>query len=245
MPILVGIDGTGGGSSYNTRARNAEYDRDFANSFVRRLCFGKSDAVYIRGPIGPGGGMPEGIAEGLNFIRSKRQQKPNESILLTGYSRGALGVVVIAKELKTQNINVKALMMFDCVDRHVAYDAEVIPNNVATVKHVIRDPASHSRRSFGNDGMKYNPPTNYLPYHKFMCTHGGMGGTPWLIPAGSSLTPSDYIVEGQGENFIASPRLDFWNDRTNITYAQDASVSEQVWANCQDFLRDQGYFSVT
>jgi hypothetical protein len=236
MPIIVGIDGTGGGAIYNSAARNAEYDAAFANSFVRRIALNKTNAIYIRGPIGPGGGMPEAIQEGRTFIENKRRQLPNEPILLTGYSRGALGVVVIAAELQRQNINVRALMMFDCVDRHVAYDAEVIPNNVENVMHVIRNPAARSRATFGNDGMRYRAPTNYIqPVRMFMCTHGGMGGCPWQVPEGGN--PTDLVDEGFGEAYFSPERRGpVWEYSTNVTYEQDAAVSRDVWEHCQGFL---------
>jgi hypothetical protein len=143
-------------------------------------------------------------------------------------------------------------MMFDCVDRHVAFDAEVIPNNVENVCHVIRDPAGKSRLSFGNDGMRYNPPTNYIvPVRMFMCTHGGMGGTPWTVPQDKTLI--DFIDEGTLEATISartplSP-VDLIpgvrgvrqiqaisNYRTNITYEQDIRVSRNVWDYVQPFL---------
>lgn len=241
MPIIVGIDGTGGGSSYDTAERNAQYDRDFANSFVRTIAFGKPNGKYLRGPIGPGGGLPEAIQEGLNFIRAKRLQLPSEPILLTGYSRGALGVAVIASELQKQAINVRALMMFDCVDRHVAYDCDTITNNVENVCHVIRDPLARSRMTFGNSGLLSNPPTNYIkPIKKFMCTHGGMGGTPWTVPAGGS--PTDFVDEGAGEAWFSPDRHEpVWEYHTNVTYAQDAFVSKQVWAHVKGFLSQHGF----
>lgn len=241
MPIIVGIDGTGGGSAYNTADRNAEYDRDFANSFVRTICFGKPNGKYIRGPIGPGGGLPEGIQEGLTFIKTKRAQLPNEPILLTGYSRGALGVAVIANELKNQGINVKALMMFDCVDRHVAYDCDTISNNVENVCHVVRDPLARSRMTFGNSGLNSTPPTNYVkPIKKFMCTHGGMGGCPWQVPTGGN--PTDFVDEGAAEAWLSPDRFGpVWEYHTNVSYAQDAFVSKQVWAYVQGFLTQFGF----
>ena len=241
MPIIVGIDGTGGGSAYNTAARNAQYDIDFANSFVRRLSLNKPNALYIRGPIGPGGGMPEAIQAGRTFIESKRRQLPNEPILLTGYSRGALGVIVIATELQRQNINVKALMMFDCVDRHVAYDGEVVPNNVENVCHVIRNPAARSRMTFGNDGMRYRAPTNYVvPVRMFMCTHGGMGGCPWQVPSGGNVT--DLVDEGTGEALFSPVRTGpVWEYTTNVTYEQDAAVSRDVWEHVQGFLTQHSF----
>jgi hypothetical protein len=240
MPIIVGIDGTGGGAIYNSAARNAEYDRAFANSFVRKIAMGKPHSKYLRGPIGPGGGMPEAIYEGLAFVQTKKQQLPNEPILLTGYSRGALGVVVIASELQKQNIKVKALMMFDCVDRHAAFDAETIPANVENVCHVIRHPAARSRATFGNDGMKYIPPTNYLPIKRYMCTHGGMGGCPWEVPPGGN--ENDFVDEGAGEAWFSPVRNGpVWEYHTNVTYAQDKNVSKTVWNDVYGYLTQYGF----
>lgn len=234
MPILVGIDGTGEAINPGP-GRDTAYDKAFANSFVKRICEGKPNAEYYRGPVALGGGLPEAIDGGVRFIQTKRQQFPSEPILLTGYSRGAAGVVVIAKRLKDLEIPVKALMMFDCVDRHLAFDAEVVPNNVEFVNHVIRNPSGRSRATFGNDGMRYNPPTNYPVATMYMCTHGGMGGTPWAVP--DDQTDSDFIDEGTLEA-LASPvrREPVWTYRTNITYAQDASVSQLIWSNVQPFL---------
>jgi len=239
MPILVGIDGTGGGT-LPTAARDRAYDRDFADSFVTRICRGKQTARYFRGPVTFGGGLPEAINGGLAFINERRRSLPEEPILLTGYSRGAAGVVVIAEQLKAANVKVRALMLFDCVDRHLAYDASTIPNNVEYVKHVIRDPAARSRHSFGNDGMRYNAPTQYEPIQKYMCTHGGMGGTPWPIPEGQRA--SDYVDEGWDEALISPTRHGpVWTYRTNVTFAQDRAVSAQVWRDVQPFLNRHNF----
>jgi hypothetical protein len=240
MPILVGIDGTGGGVNPGA-SRDRAYDQDFVRSFVRRICNGKANAMYFRGPVTLGGGLPEAIAGGVAFINQRRVALPSEPILLTGYSRGAAGVVVIAERLKAQGIPVRAMMLFDCVDRHLAFDASAIPNNVEHVKHVIRNPAARSRMSFGNDGMNYSPPTNYVqPTIMYMCTHGGMGGTPWPIPAGSSA--NDYINEGIGEALLSPTRREpVWTYRTNVTYAQDRAVSGRIWGDVQPFLRTHGF----
>lgn len=226
MPIIVGIDGTGGGTLPGA-SRDARYDVDFANSFVKRICSGKPNAQYNRGPVTLGGGLPEAIESGYNFIVSKRRIMPNEPVLLTGYSRGGLGVIVIAKRLKDANIPVRALLLFDAVDRHLAYDGSVIPNNVGFVCHVIRDPNSSSRESFGNDGMSYSAPTVFPAAYKFMCTHGGMGGTPWKPTSGQKVT--DYVDEGGIDGM------------TKITFAQDAAVSAQVWQFVQPFMRTHGF----
>ncbi len=244
MPILVGIDGTDDSWSLTT-ARNARYDRDFEKSFVSRLCKGKSNGHYYRGPLADGGYLWQAIEGGVAFIKQKKQQMPNEPVLLTGYSRGALGAVVVAKKLKALNINVQALMMFDCVDRDMANDAEIVPDNVKFVRHVIRNPAAQSRATFGNDGMKYNPSTtNYPPAVMYMCTHGGMGGVPWNAEKDGK-KPSDLIDEGAAEAW-GSPvrRGPVWSYTTRVTYSNDKLVSDQVWAQCQNFLNTHGFFSV-
>jgi len=231
MPILVGIDGTGGGAS-PTRARDDRYVFEFANSFVSRLCKRRPNAQYNRGPVTFGGGLDVAIANGMRFIEEKRRTLgANEPILLTGYSRGALGVLVIAQRLQRQNINVQAALLFDCVDRHGDYDAESVPNNIAHVMHLIRDPAANSRHSFGNDAMSHRSPTKYQGPFTFMCTHGGMGGTPWARP--SDAQPGDLIDEGAIEQW--------YNSTTAISYEQDARVSGEVWAFCQGFIRTHGF----
>jgi len=227
MPILVGIDGTGGGTIPGN-ARDARYDVDFANSFVSKLCKFKPNALYCRGPVTLGGGLDIAIFNGLKFIEGKRKELgESEPILVTGYSRGALGAMVIAQRLQRQNIKVRAAVLFDCVDRHGDYDAEVVPNNVENILHVIRDSKANSRHSFGNDAMKYRMPTKYEGPFTFMCTHGGMGGTPWKRPPTTPAT--DLIDEGASE--------EFWNETTAISYQQDENVSKDVWNYCQVFLK--------
>ena len=242
MSILVGIDGTG--SDINPGAgRDHDYDIAFANSFVKQMCdkHGVDKTLYKRGPVALGGGLNEAITAGVTFIQNKKAQLPNEPILLTGYSRGAAGAVMIAKRLKDLNIKVKALMMFDCVDRYMFGDAEVVPSNVENVCHVIRDPAARSRATFGNDGMKYIPPTIYEGPTMFMCTHGGMGGTPWDAKKDGK-DPGDFIDEGFAEDFFSPARFGpVWLYHTNVTYAQDEAVSKRVWSFVQPFLQKHGY----
>ena len=227
MAIIVGIDGTGSAVTPGAE-RDKQYDIDFKDSFVRKICLtGKPNSAYFRGPVALGGGMMAAINGGYNFIKQKLRAGINEPILLTGYSRGAAGVVSLAAKLQDDRINVRALLLFDCVDRHMFIDAEVIPNNVGYVHHVIRDPLSGSRESFSNDAMAYRPPTVYPAAYKFMCTHGGMGGCPWTVPSGVSDTT--FIDEGGVDGL------------TNITYKQDAFVSKQVWQFCQPFMTKHGY----
>ncbi|MDI1242137.1 MAG: hypothetical protein PSX80_09485, partial [bacterium] len=250
MAVVVGIDGTGSAFIPGS-GRDREYDISFANSFVRRICnTAGSRGRYFRGPVALGGGLPEAIDGGFQFIMQRRGYRTpaspsafladglglsrtgsmasaaaagGEDIVLTGYSRGAAGVVALAKRLKDVNVPVRALLLFDCVDRHVAIDADVIPNNVGNVMHVIRDPRSGSRESFDNDGMRFTAPTVFPAAYSFMCTHGGMGGCPWTAPVGTTTT--SFIDEGGVDGL------------TTITYLQDAQVSQQVWAHVQPFLR--------
>jgi hypothetical protein len=226
MSILVGIDGSGS-DIWPGESRDASYEATFANSFVSRICNEQRtvNKKYLKGPVRLGGLLEEAIREGHIFIHTSRQAGVNEPILLTGYSRGATGVVNIAKILERQNIDVRAMLLFDCVDMHAGIDAEVIPKNVGYVLHVLRSPESGSRRSFGNAARQYNPPTRYEEAI-FTCTHGGMGGVPWTVPAGQS--PNDYIVEP-------------FDGRTNVTYAQDARGSERVWSYVQPFRAKHGF----
>jgi hypothetical protein len=226
MPIVVGIDGTGA-DILPGQSRNSRYDAAFANSFVKRLSYGAwANKKYIRGPVLLGGGTLEAVVEGYNFILGRRRAGVKEPVLLTGYSRGAAGVVAIATRLQRQKVPVRAMLLFDCVDRAGDIDAAVIPDNVSYVLHVRRHPKSRSRESFGNDAKKFHFLTMYRQEF-FHCTHGGMGGTPWIAPAGKSL--NDFVDEGLPDG------------KTNVTYAQDAAVSAQVWSYVQPFISEYAF----
>lgn len=227
MAILVGIDGTGS-AVFPGETRDREYDIAFANSFVSRICRpGGPNTRYFRGPVMLGGGLLEAVVGAVNFVKQRQQAGVREPVIMTGYSRGAAGVVAAAERLKRERINVQALMLFDCVDRSGDIDADVIPNNVGHVYHVIRNPDTSSRESFDNDGLRYSAPTVFPTAYSFMCTHGGMGGCPWTPKAGERM--SDFINEGG------------FDGKTKVTYEQDAAVSMQVWAHCQPFLRQHGF----
>lgn len=230
MPILVGIDGTGS-AVIPGKSRDAEYDIAFQKSFVKTICnAGGPHALYERGPVALGGGLMNAITNGFNHVVNKRKMVPGSPVLLTGYSRGAAGVVSLAKRLKDKNIQVQALLLFDCVDRHVGIDASVIPDNVENVLHVVRDPDSSSRESFGNDGLRYFPgKTNYWSATKFMCTHGAMGGCPWVPDYDKGEKYSDFINEGFGAGS--------YDGATKITFAMDAAASQRVWQFCQTFIK--------
>ncbi len=224
MAILFGIDGTGA-------TKDGEYNSDTADSFVRRLC-GAHGTVqnrkYERGPTTVGFKMLHAIGAGVDFITQQRNGGNSEPIIMVGHSRGAAGVVVVAKRLQEQNINVHALMLFDCVDRHMFIDASRIPNNVANVLHARRDRQARSRESFGNDGTRSSAPTIYEERF-FVATHGCLGGTYWKPKPEKDEKLSDIINEG------------FPDGKTTITFQEDARMSGVIWANVQPFLRVNGY----
>jgi len=216
-PIIVGIDGTGPGD-------DEEYRLEMADSFVHRLSNrGTLNSKYYRGPNAIGTGLGEAIELGTSYIVGRLGAGIFAPILLTGYSRGATGVVCVAKRLQSRGIGVDALMMFDCVDRHLSFDAEIIPSNVRFVHHVMRSRRSGSRKSFGYEGLRYHPSSTVYSRRYFVCTHGGMGGAPWKPDDGQS--DSDYVDEG------------FPDGKTNVTFKQDQRVSKVVWSDCQPYLR--------
>jgi hypothetical protein len=249
MPILVGIDGTGTGD-------DAEYAATFRNGFVRTICGKPSpNTKYFRGPTTLGGGLMPAINNGFYFILNRLEQDKNAPIIMTGYSRGGAGVIEIARRLGLAKIRVKALILFDAVDRHAEIDTTAIPTTVENVLHLRRDPRTKSRISFGNCGVAHFPPTNYLQDF-FMCTHGGMGGTPWTLPPGKSL--NDFVDEGfkpgiQAGSPVAGSAINmglrivaplplkplighgifdstrYIDGITNVTYMQDQAESKKVW----------------
>jgi hypothetical protein len=249
MSILVGIDGTSADSfGFDDKTRNEAYDAVFANSFVKRIC-GRSglNTMYLRGPgyLPAANGLVGAILKGQQFILSRRWAGVNEPVLLTGYSRGAAGVIVIAKSLRRPpyNIGVKAMLLFDCVNRDMQIDSDTIPDNVGDVLHVMRSDESGSRGSFGHSGTHPLPRTRYKEAI-FTCTHGAMGGVPWPMEPGK--TPNTLIVEGAGafgvpEKFSPSDPLNWKGKPTNVTYAQDARGAERVWSYIKPFMREHGF----
>lgn len=225
MAILLGIDGTG-------EVSNTAYGESFNESFVRRITRGsridEQNKRYLRGPIAPGGGLLGAIGQGHAFVLNRYRQSGGDSVLLTGFSRGAAGVIVVAERLQREGIQVTAMLLFDAVDRHIVIDAQWIPNNVVRVLHLRRDPRARSRESFGNCGTNWSRPTVYEERF-FVCTHGAVGGTYWKPKQGQSL--NDLVVEG------------FPDGKTAVTFAADKKASEAVWAYVNFNFRKQFYLA--
>ncbi|HKX29410.1 MAG TPA: hypothetical protein VJ302_17070 [Blastocatellia bacterium] len=239
-PIIVGIDGTSEDAfGSNTVSRNNNYDEVFANSFVRRICGTEPNTMYLRGPgyLPFNNGLLDAIHTGRDFILRKRLAGVNEPILLTGYSRGAAGAIVIARMLgfPQHKIAVEALLLFDCVNKDMRIDSDLIPDNVGYVLHVMRSDAANSRKSFGHSGTRPFPGsrTVYPRPKEFTCTHAGMGGVPWPLKPGD--LPSHFISEGKSA-YGGLPE-----ERTYVTYLQDAIGAEEVQSYIKTFMREHGF----
>lgn len=222
MPIIVGIDGTFANTNF-WQNRNNNYDAAFARSFVRRISFGRADAQYNRGPASLGEGLFAAVENGKSFIRTKQGELGTDvPILLTGFSRGALGVLLIAQYLQKQKITVEAALLFDAIDMFAPADAQTVPTNVRNVFHARSDPAAHSRQNWREKdcgGDPHSPQVNYTE-SRFRCTHGAMGGTP----QGDLKNPNDFIKElGSGT--------------TNVINRDNPVISERVWMAAQPFIQ--------
>ena len=96
MSIVVGIDGTGSAFTPGS-GRDKEYDKSFAKSFVTKIARkGGANYGYWRGPVALGGGLVGAINGSFSFVK-RRVNAGGGNVLLTGYSRGAAGVVSLAK----------------------------------------------------------------------------------------------------------------------------------------------------
>lgn len=253
MAIIVGIDGTDD-SFYDGKARDDRYDKNFAGSFVRKIAHGRGPgSLYERGPLMHGGNLDMAIASAELHIQKEINRGNPGPLLLTGYSRGAAGVVALATRLNRfpVPIPVAAMLLFDCVNRHTSIESAVIPTNVFNVLHVVRDPRAASREGFGNSGLKCDrSATNYEPLKLFACTHGGMGGCPWSPDMKKGQKWNDLIDEGVGLPhrsgsiklpFVSIPTFS-GDGLTRVTFADDHRVSATVWEACKPFLLKHGYF---
>jgi hypothetical protein len=189
------------------------------------------DRQYMRGPGFDGFDMPSICAAGHEFVRLCKAAKPDSAVLLTGYSRGAAGVVNVALRLKRDRIDVDGMMLFDAVDRtpypNFVFSGYDIPNNVQRVVHAIRDSHSFSRTSFGHAAARWHAPTVYEP-KTFWATHGALGGVPF--PTRARETGRSFIHESFPE---AVPTL--------VTHDEDHLGSASIWAWAEPKLRAMGF----
>jgi hypothetical protein len=220
--LLLGIDGTG---PLGTKEYRAEMHTSFVSYIVRN-----SPARikrYERGPAMDGIDMTAIAAKGYEYIHLNLVALPKAPVFLTGYSRGGAGVIAVAQRLAKDNVKVRAMVLFDAVDRAIGIDSTDIPNNVECVVHARRDPYAFTRDSFGNCGTQWHAPTK-CDVKYFRGTHGAIGGCPWPVPRGGKR--GDLIKEF-GE---VTPTL--------ITYAQDAHAAHAVWTWVKPRLTAFGFF---
>jgi hypothetical protein len=259
--FICGIDGTVDhyyGIADNLTANQRDYDVKFAKSFVRQLYNSKgvSSRAYFRGPAATGSGLGWAMGEALSTITSRYWQdatafvKSKNSIddpdlrgyILTGYSRGAAGIIEVATRLATDRIyrkvpiKIYALILFDCVNetntsvqgvinRGVAHVSNLqsiitgdlnIPTNVMNCIHFIRNDESNSRSSTMtkySGGAINDSKTCYKPFY-LKATHGGLGGLPY------------FNGEGKGNNIpILEPGS---ATPTNVTMEEDIGASRAV-----------------
>jgi hypothetical protein len=252
MSILVGIDGT----TADVLCRdNASYDTTFATSFVRKLCLPAGpdnptpNRMYFRGPVLPGesnwcpnDGVLAAVRDGVNFIVNRRRN--NEPVLLTGYSRGALGVCEIARRLQQppHRIDVKAILLFDCVDMHRDIDAPSVTSNVRNVLHAVLAEGVRSRNNWNRAARgPQDPAVSVYRNAEFRCTHAGIGGVPWPLPTRREPGPPPREVPDHSrQNELI---FEFGSGQTNITYAQDNAESGRILNDrvVAGFIRDHGF----
>jgi hypothetical protein len=222
MIVLGGVDGT------SPEWDNDKYKQIFKYSHIRTLCDSWQDGPvnYERGPVTLDN-KPDYLTRDLarrtfDFVMG-HWKAGAKAVFLAGYSRGGAAVIEVAKWLKAENVPVECLLLLDPVDR--SWNVGVGPGLgwrntpvVDTVKQVIyaqRDYAAKSRESFGNCGTVLQNSQKTIKYYKtFFCTHGGVGGVPWLEPE------IGFIDEGPP---------DF---KTHVTVPMDilGSLSSRDWA---------------
>ncbi|PRD49897.1 hypothetical protein C5750_24025 [Phyllobacterium myrsinacearum] len=187
--IFAGVDGTG---VFNDR----QYQLEFQNSFVNRMSreWDTPAKFYRRGPSIDGIGTANlafAAFEHVHKLYSQKTGKPKR-IFLAGYSRGGAAVAKVCDLLQDKNIPVHGLFLFDAVDRAMLITPSFIPRNVRFCFHARRDPRCNSRNSFGNYGTKAHRENTIYREKFFYCTHGGMGGVPWL-----KADPDGFINEAE------------------------------------------------
>lgn len=115
-----------------------------------------------------------------------KMRKKDPIIYMAGYSRGAAIAILAAWKLKADGHRIKAMFLFDGVDRDALSYSRVVPGNVEYAYHAMRDPEVHSRDIFGTDsgllkrkcGMLAESGVKLEIRRDFWTTHAGMGGLP-------------------------------------------------------------------
>jgi hypothetical protein len=126
------IDGTGAWD-------NGDYAVDMAGSFCAQLAlkFG-ANAHYERGPSAEGYRIKERSERAVSFLTT-RPCSADTRYFLAGYSRGGSAALIAADIMRSRNIPVSGLILFDPVNMHLSGSTQGIPANVeASVTFVRR-----------------------------------------------------------------------------------------------------------
>jgi len=218
--IYFGIDGTDNDDTKRPGASIGQFGN--VNSHVKKICsLGFDRFKYIGGPTdGTLGLSTDNLARtAIDWISQKKASHRDVNIFLGGFSRGAAAQIYVAHELKSQGISVKAMYLFDAVDRSWSIPStksKVIPSNVTNAFHAMRADTTGSRDkgflNFGNCGTTGTG--GNLVIKTFFSTHGGLGG--WR-----------HGNEHLGKNGNIKERYAL--NATNVTRLQELSVSMTVW----------------
>ena len=130
--MLYIVDGTG-------EADDKEYAKSMAGGLckeLQKLGLGR----YYRGPSVDGRQTFDIAKLVLKDLLDERKRSHRDDIFLAGHSRGGAAVVWIAKQLNQMGVAVKAMFLFDAVDRTLQFsDLDVVPGNVGACYHARRD----------------------------------------------------------------------------------------------------------
>lgn len=258
--FVCGIDGTVDHFvriAANLEENQRDYDTKFAKSFVRQLCNFGEGSRYFRGPSATGSGLGWAMENAVLAIaqchshdaamrvrtKDARYDPDRRGYILTGYSRGAAGIIEVATRLhyssalKGLGIKIYAMILFDCVNetntsaqgainrgaipfysnpRSIISGSLMIPPNVENCVHFMRGDDTNSRSATMTKyqgGAMDHGKTAYTGMY-FKATHGGLGGLPY------------FQGTGEGNNIsILEPGSAF---ATNVTMAEDVLASRQV-----------------
>ncbi|WP_182085776.1 hypothetical protein [Aureimonas sp. ME7] len=245
MDLFAGIDGTGPIS-------NPTYAAQFAHSFVNRLHsrggWGKS--YYLRGPNMDGQDtrqLSRMILREVEGDLHRTSARKVSRVFLAGYSRGGAAVIRVCRELAQHGHVVDGLILFDAVDRSLTVAADRIPSNVRNCYHARRHPSALSRNWWHNcgNGPENGARTNYVQEY-FLCTHGAMGGMPWLTAdtdgkineAMTDRTVSGRLLQAGPLSlpFVIANEAHRLASKTNITIEEDRKASARVFVAANTFL---------
>lgn len=134
--MIIIIDGTGD-EFIPFPGHTEEYRKNMGKSFCSRL----ADEVnkkgrYFRGPSATGVEVDTIAGKALEAARSAPAEQP---LFLCGFSRGGLIAIDVARRLRSRPV--KALFLFDAVDRAVGMTGDKVTDNVKTVYHAHRNPS--------------------------------------------------------------------------------------------------------